>query len=384
MSATNAGESSALATRDQSYNLAVAIDATSLILGPSFERVQVFSELMCKGNVSVPKHLRGNMGDCMAVTIQALSLGFNPFAFAQKTHLTQSGALGYEGQLVSAILTNSRALTGDPEYEHIGDWSKVLGKVEERQSNREGGNGGKYYVATYTKEDEAGLGVIVRATLRGESKPRELTVMMSQAYPRFSTQWATDPRQQICNLAIRKFTRLHKPGVLLGFKFTDEEDDEIPIKHMGPADEVRPAAAVTYPQKDFDEKLPAWTQVIETGRKTADDLIAMIETTLPLTDAQKKKLRDVKVKPKANKASAQDVEPKTKPDAAAQQSGANAGAPAVTFAKVADQIAKAIADKNTDALNEAGDLIGAVEDAGQRKELAAQYDAGVTEISSAN
>ena len=46
--------------------------------------------------------------------------------------------------------------------------------------------------------------------------------MMTQAYPRFSTQWATDPMQQIGYLAVRKWARRFTPDVLLGVYTPDE------------------------------------------------------------------------------------------------------------------------------------------------------------------
>jgi hypothetical protein len=143
----------------------------------------------------------------------------DPFAVAQKTYPSPNGLLSYESQLISAVVTSRAPVIGHPEYEHIGDWSKILGKVEEKKSD----NGkGKYYIAAWKKEDEDGLGVIVRLRLRGEEKPRELTIMMSQAYPRFSTQWATDPQQQICYLAIRKWARRYTPEAILGIYDRDE------------------------------------------------------------------------------------------------------------------------------------------------------------------
>ncbi|MGF6444355.1 RecT family recombinase [Paraburkholderia youngii] len=202
----------------------------------TIQAINTIAETMAGGKVAIPVHLRGNKADCFAVAMQAFQWRMNPFAVAQKTHISQGGQLGYEAQLVNAVVSNLAPITGRPDYEFLGDWTKVLGKVEERKSDK----GGKYYVATYTKADEEGLGVIVRATLRGESEPREVTVMMSQAYPRFSTQWATDPQQQIGYLAIRKWARRFTPDVLLGVYTQDELSAERPETiDMGRADEIR-------------------------------------------------------------------------------------------------------------------------------------------------
>ena len=360
----NPSESTALAVADNTFAVGTPMDAASLILGPAFDRVQAFASLMCKGMVTVPQHLRGNPGDCMAVTLAALSRRMDPFAFAQKTHITKSGALGYESQLIKAMITTSGKVDGQPEYEFLGDWNRILGKVAEKTSEK----GGKYYVATYTKDDEQGLGVIIRCRLRGEQRPREMTVMLTQCYPRFSTQWATDPQQQICYVADRKFARRYCPEAILGI-YDIEELEPVEPKFMGPADVVQPAAPATYPQDQFDKNLPAWTKVIESSRKTAEQIITMAETKHPLTADQKAAVRKVKSQgaaPAANQA--QDVEPKPAADEV----------PAASYSDVAHRIAHA---KNTDELAEAGVLIGAVTNPEFRRELTEAFDRREGELS---
>lgn len=227
-----AAESAAPAAPSLSNNsLDMVLDLATI------QAINMIAETMAGGKVAIPTHLQGKKADCFAVAMQAFQWRMNPFAVAQKTHISQGGQLGYEAQLINAVVCNLAPITARPDYEFLGDWSKVLGKVEERKSEK---SGGKYYVATYTKKDEEGLGVIIRATLRGESTPREVTMMMSQAYPRFSTQWATDPQQQICYLAIRKWARRYTPDVLLGVYTPDELNVERPESiDMGRAEEVR-------------------------------------------------------------------------------------------------------------------------------------------------
>jgi hypothetical protein len=354
MNASTTPETSALALSNGTSAGAL------LMVGDSMDRLERIAEMMFTGRATIPQHLRQSKGDCFAVVLQSMQWGMNPFAVAQKTHISQSGALGYEAQLISAALSASGALKEDPEYEFIGDWNKVLGKVEERKSEK----GGKYYVPSYTKQDEAGLGVICRATLKGESKPRELMVMLSQCYPRFSTQWATDPKQQICYVAVRKWGRLHKPGVLLGV-YTPEELEQSGEKFMGPVEEVKPEPT-PYPAEQFEANLPKWREVIQANRKTADDLIAFTESrnpNTPMTEEQKATLRGIK--PVKN-AAATDVTPKGEaaPTAADPQ-------PAVMFAEVNDKLNVA---PDIDALNIAADLISKVADAEQQAELNAIYE----------
>lgn len=219
--------------------------ASSLMLdAKAMESMMTMANMMASGRCTIPQHLQKSPADCLAVCMQSMQWGMNPFAVAQKTHISPSGQLAYEAQLINAVICANAPVKEDaPVFEYIGDWSKVLGKVEERKSDK----GGKYYVATYTKADESGLGVKCSMTLRGESVPREVIVMMSQCYPRFSTQWATDPKQQICYVGIRKWGRLYSPGVILGV-YTPDELQEIPEstnRSMGPAEVLEPTIDVS-------------------------------------------------------------------------------------------------------------------------------------------
>lgn len=358
MNASSNQESTALALSSASAGM-LLMDAGHM------GQIERIADLMSSGKTTIPQHLRGSKADCFAVALQSMQWGMNPFAVAQKTHISQSGALNYESQLISAAITESGAVEGAPAYEFLGDWDRILGKVEELKSDK----GGKYYVAAYSKAEEVGLGVVCRLKLRGESEPREMKVMLTQCYPRFSTQWATDPKQQICYVAIRKWSRLYAPGVILGVYSNDEiADAETPEKHMGMADVVAgaPGAETTatvavWPDDALEKRFPKYREFLTSG-KTHDEIIAFAESKGALTDAQKKRIRELKPLESQQQ----------KPEAAVTDV-----APKATYAEVASQL---YAAASIDALNEAADLISAVADEQQRAELAAIYDKRVAEI----
>ncbi len=220
------------------------VSTQALVFDPdTINNMMRMAEMMAKAVVTVPRHLAGKPSDCLAVLFQAAQWKMNPFAVAQKTHMTQSGQLGYEAQLVNAVVTSLAPIRHRVDFEFIGDWSRILGRVKEMA----GKTGGKYYAQDWSKADEAGLGVRAFATLKGESEPRTIEVMLSQCWPRFSTQWATDPQQQITYVAVRKWARRYTPDVLLGVYTPDElEQTE---RDMGQAEVVRdpepPAASRT-------------------------------------------------------------------------------------------------------------------------------------------
>lgn len=164
-----------------------------------------FAELMAASKATVPAHLAGKPADCLAVTMQAAQWGMNPFAVAQKTHVV-NGTLGYEAQLVNAVVSSSNLLSTRLNYQWDGDWSKVNGKTDKSPS----------------------LTVTVSAILKGEAEPRALTISMAQAGVRNSPLWEQDPRQQLAYLCVKRWARLHAPDVLLGVYTPDELQEAAP------------------------------------------------------------------------------------------------------------------------------------------------------------
>ncbi|EPM0026590.1 RecT family recombinase [Citrobacter farmeri] len=190
--------------------------------------ISAFAQMMSQGSATVPRHLQGNAADCMAVAMQAAQWQMNPFAVAQKTHLI-NGVLGYEAQLVNAVISRSGVLASRFEYEWYGPWEKVIGKF-----NIKKGEKGEYRVPGWTMADEEGIGIIIKARLKGEDQPRELDLLLAQARVRNSTLWADDPRQQLAYLAVKRWARLFCPDVILGV-YTPDELDEREEKIINPA-----------------------------------------------------------------------------------------------------------------------------------------------------
>jgi hypothetical protein len=184
--------------------------------------------MMASSVCTVPKHLQGNVGDCFAIALQAAQWGMNPFAVAQKTHLV-SGVLGYESQLVNAVITTMAPTKGRLKFEWFGDWSKVIGNFKEVQGQK-----GTYRKLASTLADEKGCGVRVFATLRDEDEPRVLELLLTQAGVRNSTLWADDPKQQLAYLAIKRWSRLYCPDVIMGVYSQDELENIPAEKEINP------------------------------------------------------------------------------------------------------------------------------------------------------
>lgn len=186
----------------------------------AMNHMERLATMMARGKSTVPQHLQGNQGDCMAVVMQAAQWRMNPFAVAQKTHLV-NGTLGYEAQLVNAVITSMAPTDGRLEFQWFGPWENVIGKFQEKRNDK----GKPYLVPGWSFADEKGLGVRVWATLKGEDEPRELELLLTQAQVRNSTLWASDPKQQLAYLAIKRWARLYCPDVILGVYTPDEMRD---------------------------------------------------------------------------------------------------------------------------------------------------------------
>ncbi|WP_318342493.1 RecT family recombinase [Acinetobacter sp. 16] len=198
------------------------LTAFDIMMNPEImDRFERIASVMASSKFAVPKHLQGNTGDCLAIIMQSAQWQMDPFAVAQKTHQI-NGVLGYEAQLVNAVITNRAPITGRLNFEWYGDWEKINGKEDKSWDK----------------------GIKVWATLKGETSPREIDVSMGQVGSvRNSPLWVSDPRQQLAYLAIKRWSRLYTPDVILGVYTPDEiaereELDVTPVqstvkKHQG-------------------------------------------------------------------------------------------------------------------------------------------------------
>lgn len=226
-----------------------------LMQGDNLDRLERIAERMASGRMTVPEYLRGNVGDCMAIAMQAMLWNMDPFAVAQKTHIV-NGRLGYEAQLVNAVLQNSGAVRGLPRYEYRGDGNSL----------------------------ECRVGFVPR----GESEiVWNEFIKSSDITTKNSPLWKVNPKQQLGYLQVKNWARAFCPGAILGVYTVDELDDMPQIDRSAPAAEPQRPALPPYAQADFDKNLPQWRGIVESGRKTAADLLAMLSTKASFTDEQK-------------------------------------------------------------------------------------------------
>ncbi|MDO8251440.1 MAG: RecT family recombinase [Rhodoferax sp.] len=325
-------ETTALQTVSGSQVDAPRINAGALMMDiPTMESLMRVANLMASGKSTIPKHLQENPADCMAVAMQSMQWGMNPFAVAQKTHLV-GGTLGYEAQLVNAVVQESGAISGRFHYEFKG----AAGAIECRVG------------AKIKGEDEVTWGEWLNE---------------NKVTTKNSPLWKTNPKQQMGYLQVKNWARLHTPGAILGVYTPDEFDTPAP-RNMGRADVIKAEvpeelvlAAEAAASKGVAAYQEFWAATGQGNRKLLVDHHPGLKQAA--SDADKDRTVDT-----AAPAGAPAAQPAAEPDA-----------PTVTYAKVMEMMLSAEKKKDVDALDIAADWIGDVSDPAQRAELVAKYEA---------
>ena len=108
--------------------------------------------------------------------------------------------------------------------------------------------------------------------------------------------WQTHPKRFLRHKAMIQCARM---AFGYGGIFDQDEAERIVEKDMGaaevvssrPAQAAAPAALPDYSQSAFADNLPKWSALMQSGAKTADQIIAIVSTKGVLSEAQKAKIR---------------------------------------------------------------------------------------------
>ena len=108
--------------------------------------------------------------------------------------------------------------------------------------------------------------------------------------------WQTHPKRFLRHKAMIQCARM---AFGYGGIFDQDEAERIVEKDMGaaevvssrPAQAAAPAALPDYSQSAFADNLPKWSALMQSGAKTADQIIAIVSTKGALSEAQKAQIR---------------------------------------------------------------------------------------------
>lgn len=160
-----------------------------------------FAKIMCKSDVAIPKHLRGNPGACLAVAMRARAWSMDPFAIATKTYAVND-ILAYESQLITAVINRHAPIKG-------------------RLVPRYAGSGGDRQC------------YIEAETLEGQTLPYE-SPKVKDIGVKNSPLWKNDPDQQLFYSSARAWARRYFPELLLGVY---DRDEAMAMRDVTPAAE---------------------------------------------------------------------------------------------------------------------------------------------------
>ena len=300
----------------------LAVQTKSFDLSPqTFEQALTFANYLADSQM-VPKDFMGKPGNCLVAIQWGMELGLKPLQCMQNIAVINGRPSLWGDAVMALVLASPHCKDVIETYEGTGDnYAAVC--VAKRHG----------------RADKTGRFSLVDAKAAG---------LLGKSGP-----W-TQYRDRMMKMRARAFAlRDQFADVLKGMAVAEEVMDSPAERYMGEAVPAisTPETPASYPADKFAANLPQWQKVIETGRKTADEIIAMAESKHPLTDEQQASIRAVKT-----------VE------------DAKTSSPAVTYAMVADKLHKATDAGDMDQMDAAADLIGAVADPEQRRELAGIYE----------
>lgn len=120
---------------------------------------------------------------------------------------------------------------------------------------------------------------------KDRSHPTSVTEYMAEC-KRGTGPWNSHPRRMLRHKAMIQCARL---AFGYGGIYDQDEAERIVERDMGDAQVVterQPAALPEYSQEQFDANFPTWRNMIDSGKRSADQIIAMISSKYTLTEQQ--------------------------------------------------------------------------------------------------
>ena len=163
----------------------------SLVVAPrNMTEVMEVAKLMSVSGICIRPMFRGNPGSCLAIVLQAMKWGADPFAVANKA-FEVNGQLSYESQLIHAIINASPAL-------------------------------GRRLQVTYSGEGQTRCCHVI-GFIKGDDDPKPYdSPRLGEITPKNSPLWKSDPDQQLFYYATRAWARRWLPEILLGIYVPEE------------------------------------------------------------------------------------------------------------------------------------------------------------------
>ena len=267
-------------------DLTIAQQQPRFDLSPrNFDEAWRMADILANSDM-VPKDFKGKPENCLIAIQWGSEVGLKAMQALQNIAVI-NGRPALWGDAVIALVRNSPLCESIVETDDATSSTCTVKRRGEPPQSR-----------TFTDDDAKAAGLL------GKSGP-----------------W-TQYKKRMRQMRARAFAlRDVFPDVLRGLPVAEELMDMPPTeRHMGAAEVVTPAATEkpalpAYPAADFEKNLPAWGQVVASGKKTAPDLLATLSTRATFSEEQKAQILSLKATPAPEPAA--EPEPTAEPATAA-------------------------------------------------------------------
>lgn len=234
-----------------------------------FELAQRAAKCLAASSL-VPKEYQNNLPNCIIALNMAARMGADPLMVMQNLVVVHGKPTWSSQFLIATVNTCGRfsAL----RYEFFGD------KANDTWGCR------AFAIERATNEKLVGSDITI-AIAKKEGW-----------YGKSGSKWQSMPQQMLMYRAGAWWTRAYAPELSMGLQTAEERADVIDYAEDGSftvsqqtMDAPKPVQAVVdtfMGQADFERKAPEWLKIIASGKKTAEQLIAMIRTKELLTEEQ--------------------------------------------------------------------------------------------------
>lgn len=224
--------------------------ATFSLAPKSLDEAMRYADMISKTDM-VPKDFRGNPGNVLVAVQMGAEVGLPPMQALQNI----------------AVINGRPAIWGDAALALISgrsDCEDIVEKATDVEATCTIKRRGKSpVVRTFTMDDAK------KAGLWGKQGP-----------------WTQYPKRMLQMRARSWAIRDCYPDAMKGISIAEEAQD-IPVERDITPKESAPALPAQYPQDQFDANSPKWIEAIRNGMKTADELIAVVESKGVLNDDMK-------------------------------------------------------------------------------------------------
>jgi len=223
------------------------------------EAMQI-AEMLSKSQM-VPKSYQGKPQDTLVAMMMGSELGLNPIQSLQNIAVI-NGKPSIYGDAMLALVQNHPAFGGIQES--LDEATQVATCVVWRK-------GGEKHTVTFSQADAK------QAGLWGKTGP-----------------WTQYPKRMMTFRA-RGFALRDQFADALAGLISREEAEDMPERDMGNALRCEQPAPVQpaleqYPEDSYSKNFEKWQTIIESGKKSAGDIVAMLESKAVLSDGQREQI----------------------------------------------------------------------------------------------